>query len=217
MFLFSDIGYSRYTVESELPALNPLSSYLIQLRERRQVTGTEYKPVVETNTTLSLDHPLVQDNKKTTDVKTEPPGTSSIDAGGNDQNVASTKSATPSVTAAGNVGSASTINYTSPSPQPVVVPSMPTIVKEKTLVGVNGTGQRKDYNSSSTLKPPVVSDPINPTPKVTKISTPKKAYSNDDLFETDKLIDSIDKSDNDTKLDIESHNITKFEVVCNIF
>ncbi|XP_037918633.1 plexin domain-containing protein 2 isoform X2 [Hermetia illucens] len=86
--------------------------------------------------------------------------------------------------------------------------SLPSI-HEKQLLGVNGTGQRKDY--TTTKKPEIVSEPINPVPKVTKLSTPKKVNVNatDSMTMTDTIIDEVDQPENNTRNELTKYNITE--------
>lgn len=90
--------------------------------------------------------------------------------------------------------------------------SLPSI-HEKQLLGVNGTGQRKDY--TTTKKPEIVSEPINPVPKVTKLSTPKKVNVNatDSMTMTDTIIDEVDQPENNTRNELTKYNITEVKEV----
>lgn len=84
-------------------------------------------------------------------------------------------------------------------------------LEQRTLVGVNGTGQRKNLT-----KPFMVSEPINDSSSAPNILKPIKLGSSSD--ESDKpIIDDVDIPDDDTNKLAKENNITEFKDVSRIW
>ncbi|XP_036320326.1 uncharacterized protein LOC118734734 [Rhagoletis pomonella] len=87
---------------------------------------------------------------------------------------------------------------------------VPYNVADKPLLGVNGTGQRKDSGSQlSQPKTTIVSDPIQSTLGAAA-GFVQETSSNDQSTETteEKLIDNVDVPDNETVSEIEKNSYT---------
>uniref|UniRef100_U5ERP6 Putative extracellular protein tem7 n=1 Tax=Corethrella appendiculata TaxID=1370023 RepID=U5ERP6_9DIPT len=80
-------------------------------------------------------------------------------------------------------------------------------IEQQQLLGVNGTGQRKEY-LSSTIPSTIVSEPI--TPKLVLTSS-KNDWSNSTFEE--EIIDSVDKETNESEFNktLSTHNLTKYD------
>lgn len=92
---------------------------------------------------------------------------------------------------------------------------IPMVVKQKPLLGVNGTGQRKDLSDKITTKPPVVSEPIqfdtakkSSFPKKTLSSSPTTPNSAMSAESPDKIVESVDVPENETITDLENRHYT---------
>ncbi|XP_055844691.1 plexin domain-containing protein 2 isoform X2 [Episyrphus balteatus] len=93
---------------------------------------------------------------------------------------------------------------------------IPIVVNQKPLLGVNGTGQRKDFSDKLTTKPPVVSDPIQPDATKKPATFPKKTLSGVSSVPTliistespDKIAENVDVPENETLSDLENRHYT---------
>ena len=93
-----------------------------------------------------------------------------------------------------------------------------TMLMGQQKLGVNGTGQRYGMLNGTIVKPSMVSQPINPLEKTTKLLSQPIAPKEDDIPANNgndtKLvlnIDDIDKMESDTNQTLLDHNIIKFE------
>lgn len=95
------------------------------------------------------------------------------------------------------------------------------VSKEHTLLGVNGTGQRKDYGPT---KPAVVSEPISTEVNEKKLQLfypasgtgkPIKINGTGIVTDDDEIFEDFDKPDVETNNIATTNNITAFKEVIN--
>ncbi|XP_055915390.1 plexin domain-containing protein 2 isoform X2 [Eupeodes corollae] len=85
---------------------------------------------------------------------------------------------------------------------------IPMVVHPKQLLGVNGTGQRKDFSDKLTTKPPVVSEPIQLDATKKPALFPKKTLSSVSEESPDKYTENVDVPENETISDLENRQYT---------
>lgn len=191
-FFFTDLdGYNNYEVESFLPDLEDIYDIQLISRVRRDIPTTT--PII-----VSTDKPITQT------VKPDEATTIVPEQQKNENRINS------KVTGSGKLGLSS-------ENEPTSMKKENTTFRDRPLLGINGTGQRKD--NLGTVKPIVVSEPINPqTLNKTTILLPNWRQDERPSNLDDELsFDKFDTADYESNQTLTTNNITTFKEDHHIF
>lgn len=195
-FIVTDLdGYNNYEVESFLPDLEDIDGIQIISRDRRD-TPTTISPIV-----VSTDTPITQTVKPV-----EAVNATVIPEQQKNENRINSK-----ITGSSKLGLSS-------ENEPTSMKKENTTFRDRPLLGVNGTGQRKDI--MGTVKPIVVSEPINPqTSNKTTFLVPNWRQGDEKPSNLDDELsfDRFDTADYDSNQTLTSNNITMFKEDHHIF
>lgn len=130
---FTEVDYYTYDIISNLPKLNELDAYSLNLRLKRQLNV----PVVTENATQPQSPSTLQTNIP------------------NDRSITSKQPPDPAMVVINSGANGEATIFDAATAKATTTP--PRQIPDRPLLGVNGTGQRKYFPQ----KPPLVSEPIS--------------------------------------------------------